>query len=234
MALVSRQKNFIYLKTFRTASTTTEKYFEVECVPPAMRGTMSVSYERANVPEIVTEYGVVGARGTFMAGEKRPAYFNHMSAAALKKRVGDEFFDSAFKFCNVRNPFDKLVSAFWKRLPRTEAARLKTCDFSVVRTSFKTWLLRSDRLKTDANKYILDGKVCMDDYIRYEELCGDIERICKLLDMSFDRDRVLHFGGRARNNTPRRYESYYDFEARSLVEDLYAFELERFGYGFGE
>ena len=57
----------------------------------------------------MSDSGIVGYRGTSPGGNE---WFNHMPAEAIKARIGHEIWDSYFKFCVVRNPFEKLVSAF--------------------------------------------------------------------------------------------------------------------------
>jgi hypothetical protein len=99
--LVSHRKQFIYTKTVKTAGTTVEAYFEKYCLP---EGEWRLSHAR---DEYAGPTGVVGYRGLNPQGKQ---WYHHMPARAIKRRVGDDVWNSYFKFSVVRNPFDKLVS----------------------------------------------------------------------------------------------------------------------------
>src|SRR5215831_6473803 len=91
--LVSHLCRFIYLKTIKTGGTSVEIYFEPWCVPPAQwRG------EQHSRAESVSEWGIVGARGS-ADGFVRPdcAWYNHMPAAAVREKVGSSIWNSYFK-----------------------------------------------------------------------------------------------------------------------------------------
>ena len=103
--LVSHRHRFIYTKTVKTAGTSVEIYFEDACLPPdsdIVRGHA--------IAETVTDAGIIGYRGVD-PGESR--YYNHMPASDVRALVGPEVWDSYFKFCVIRNPFDKIVSLWW-------------------------------------------------------------------------------------------------------------------------
>ena len=101
--LISHRYRFIYTKTTKTAGTSVESFFEEFCMPD---GEWTESHRR---DEYVSPAGVVGYRGNNPEGKK---WWNHMPAASIKELVGKAIWDSYFKFCVVRDPFDKCISAF--------------------------------------------------------------------------------------------------------------------------
>src|SRR5438034_9985645 len=98
--LVSHRKQFIYTKTIKTGGTSVEAYFEPYCFPDR-------EYEFLHArPQYASETGIVGFRGL-----KRPddgiEWYNHMPAAEIKARLGEDVWNRYVKFCVVRDPFDK-------------------------------------------------------------------------------------------------------------------------------
>ena len=235
MVLVCRPLKFIYLKTHRTGSTSTESYFERECVPREMRDSelfRAPDYPR--FPETVSEFGVIGFRGNFSVLEKKPEYRNHMSAELLRSRLEPEFWDSALKFCNIRNPFDKTVSAYWGQMSDEDAADLGQKPFSEIRAGFRDWLTSGAVVRRDFDKYLTRGQICVDEFIRYEAIAVGIERICTRLGIPFEPERIPNFGAEKRGPVEIAYGEYFDPDLSARVVDEFAFELEYFGYRFGD
>ncbi len=53
-----------------------------------------------------------------------------MPAAELKSLLGPAIWDSYVKIACIRNPFDRMVSAFWFFTPREDRARLHDAPFA--------------------------------------------------------------------------------------------------------
>lgn len=220
--LVSHRKQFIYTKTKKTAGTSVESYFERYCLP---KGAWTFSHARE---ETVTEAGIIGFRGS-QSGNK--TWWHHMPAAVIKRQVGEAVWNGYFKFCVIRDPFDKLVSAFHffarhglgESLSDDPKARKR-----YLIGSFREWLMSGDVL-TDRETYTIGGRLCVDDVIRYEDLKKGIQRVCQRLDLPFIPGEIplLKAGVRDRGIP---LAEYYDRDCLSKVEEAYGFELETFGY----
>ena len=98
--ILNHDKKFIFLKTRKTASTSIEIYLERLSFP----NTEVQEYQ----PQKISHNIIVGARLKDMSNMYE--YYNHMPALEVAKKIGEERFYSYFKFCVLRNPFDKLVS----------------------------------------------------------------------------------------------------------------------------
>jgi Sulfotransferase family len=229
--LVSHRKRFIYTKTAKTAGTSIEVYFEPYCAP---EGEWTFQHGHA---EYESDSGIIGYRGK-KDGEKK--WFNHMPAATIQRQLGKAIWDEYFKFCVVRNPFDKLVSAFHfaeAQKSGSEAGeklrtRVKTTgNFShqrPVEERFRSWLLQGT-FPMDRAAYTIDGKICMDYFIRYEEIEDGVKHVCEVLEIPFEPERIpsLKTGFRPRDLSLR---DYYSPETIQLVVERYAFEFSNFGY----
>lgn len=233
--LISHRLNFIYLKTRKTASTSIERYFEPYCIDPAR--TEPPSGRGAEV----SEWGVVGG-GSRLFWERRRVWFNHMPASAIRAAVPSETWEQYVKFCAVRNPFDKVVSSFWWRIPSRTRDRLVDARFDDVRGTFARWVASrfvsakalararvNEHIPTDRPIVALDGELAVDELIHHETLGPDMARVCEILGVPWEPERMGRFKS-GYNERPEPFADYYDDATASRVRELFAWELETFGY----
>ena len=254
--LVSHRKGFIYLKTQKTAGTSTESYFEEYCMP---EGAWKFSHYH-NQHE--SDAGIVGVRddkitdGVRQLDNPNERWDTHIGGARIKERLEPEVWNSYFKFCNVRNPFDVLVSRFFfeidlqnlrhifqqkkdhrikYRLHRLKhLGRVRKDDPIVFIEKFRIFareFLTKHIQKEDYPIYVINGEVCVDYFIRYENLETGIKYVCEKLDIPFRPERIPKLKSGIRDTTidPRMF---YDDETISLVNEVCRFELETFNYSF--
>jgi len=217
--LVSHRFNFIYTKTAKTGGTSVESYFEKYCMK---EGEWEFSHAR---DEYISEYGIIGYRGNNSSGA---VYYNHMSAARIKELVGEKIWNEYFKFCVIRNPYDKLISAFFHFDVRKY---MVSGSKEQLIGRFRNWLKSGHGIINDQDKYLINNKICMDDYMRHENLLSDLERICKHIGVPFvpvDLPR-LKSGFKPDGIV---LEEYYDSETDEIVRKHYSFEFEYFGYPY--
>ncbi|MES0488832.1 MAG: sulfotransferase family 2 domain-containing protein [Leptospirales bacterium] len=244
--LISHRKKFIYTKTVKTAGTSVESYFEKYCMP---EGQWKPSHSRA-VYE--TESGVIGKRGPDQTAKwikkfkAKPKWKSHMPAVKIKNLVDEKLWNSYFKFCVIRNPYDKMVSMFYMKLQEEKEYSqykkfkiglkkkfnigdpfdLSTGDDDTER--FKDWVKKGGKI-IDRNMYIIQDDVCVDFFIRYEELESGIKEVCKKIAVPFEPDRIPRFkSGRRKTNT--ELADFYDEQAKDIITKKYQFEIDTFGY----
>lgn len=224
--LVSHQHEFIYTKTYKTAGTSVEVFFEPYCMP---EGDWTFSHGRE---QTVTDAGIIGYRGDDASGK---TWRNHMPACDIRAKLRDDVWDSYFKFCVVRNPYDKAVSMYnWAR--RNKEGYLKT-RIKNLATSTSRRLLQLDferwahTIGADRDKYVIDGSFCLDDVIFFERLQEDTRRICRTLQLPVNEIDLPRLKSGVRK---RAYDTvdYYNATSRRIVEDAFRPEIEAFGYTF--
>jgi len=222
--LVSHKYEFIYTKTNKTAGTSVESFFERYCMPT---DAWELSYNRQ---ETISEAGIVGFRG--MGRPEDCRYWNHMPASLIKEKLGDDTWERYFKFCVVRNPFDKTVSQFYfqRRLQHEKEQKADTIDLEKERQEFEEWLIGAN-IAHDRDKYTINGEFCLDDVIRYENLQQDVNRICDVLSIACGPAGLTSFMGGIRPDHATT-ESLYSDKSKQIVEEKYSFELEYFNYSF--
>ena len=129
-----------------------------------------------------------------------------------------------FIFSAVRNPFDRLISG-WKFLEDTRHRPLVDVLENLPRespgyehlTRPQIAILREPGAK----------RLAVNDLIRFESLQRDFDRICERIG----RPRAIlpHINVSEREFG---YRQYFDARTRKLVEEIFAEDLDTFGYAF--
>ena len=213
--IISHKHKYIFVKTSRVAGTSTEIFFQ--------KISFSVK-EQHGSPEIINEDGIVGFRGTEKDKiEQNATWYNHMSLPNIKKILNnDKIFNEYFKFSITRNPWDRVVSAYYY------------------------WVCMNSS-QSSFNEYIANGKIIdpiapafedfIDDvfFIKFENLQEDIEYVCKKLGLDYYMGNLGSYKKKHRaSSRHKHYTEYYDDETREIVAQQYARDIEYFGYKFGE
>jgi hypothetical protein len=162
--LVSHEKRFVYLKCGKTASTSTEAFFQSYCGDTNLRH---------NVTQISPK-GIISHPFHPSPGAQ---FYAHMPARELKPILGEDQWATYFKFANIRNPFDSVVSEYFDQKP-----------YYKEDLSFESWWRRRRRRDSIWHMIEIDNRSAVDFVIRYENLIEDVGRACQLLDIDFDGD----------------------------------------------
>lgn len=219
--LVSHRKKFIYLKTRKTGGTSVEVALEPYARP---EGDVP-DVDDTKTEMIESEAGIVGARAR---GAKRSRYYNHMSAAMLAEMLPADVWSGYAKICNVRNPWDKVVSKYhWARRKAPPASK------DAVVSDFRDWIATTDDLGEDIDIYTIDGHLVADHVIRYQTLDEDFARVCETLGIPVT--ELPKYKAKARGRGERvPYVEYYDDASREQVARVFGREIKIFGWAFGE
>lgn len=164
--------------------------------------------------------------------------FGHKTALRLREEIRVEVWKRSFKFCFVRNPWDRMVSWFEFGKHNIYDKRNKQYD------SFEDWILDGARhnwgndwrLDTQDDSPLRQFNFLMDwkqdplvDFIgRFENLQEDFQYIADKIgrDITLPRSNVTM----ARDG--RHYREYYNAETREVVRNMLVKEIEYFGYEF--
>ena len=163
-----------------------------------------------------------------------------MPALAIRSLIGESTWNDYFKFCVVRNPYDAMVSAYryFHAAPKRPRG-LRGCLANLrarftparpevdLKQGFERWL-STMRLPMDQNKYLIDGRFCMDHIIRYEALADGIREVCQRLEYPYDPQRIPHLKNTEKSKQP--LSAYYSDASVATIERAFRFELNQFGY----
>ena len=237
MVLLSHRYKFIYISSYKTASSSVGSFFERFCVSPEEQETY------VNIDDVDsrdTEYGIIGYRLN-KSGTPKSGWYNHTSLSELIETLKRRKFIDAniilntyFKFTNVRNPWDRMVSEYCFH---------KEKGYIKADVSFREYCL-SQTVNRPASLITINGSVCSDYFIRYEHLYDDIVKVCQILSIPQKyyeniKEQVPHFKTDYRTfvktcneSDTFNYRLWYDNDTKSHINTLYREDIDRFGYVF--
>ena len=152
----------------------------------------------------------------------------HPTANELKS-FDESAWNNFFKFCFVRNPYEKAVSDYiW---------RVKCKNLNISFYDFLTRLASSDSHEHDNivpsqidnwPMYTINDHIAVDFIAKYENLTVDFEKICNIIGIPFHKSHIP----KMKNYVDYRYRDYYGTREKELAYSIYKKEIEYFGYAF--
>ena len=213
--IVSHEHKFIFLKTNKTAGTSVELGLRPFCGPDDIIARVAKVDE-----EIGRSLGLPGPRNYRSSGFlwwPSRKYFNHQTAADVRKKVGRKVWDNYFKFTIERNPFDKAISRYWWDT-RKEAVRpslssfLETCPAKRL----SNWPI-----------YTINDRVAVDHVIRFENLVEGLKEVGDRLGIGpiqIPRTKGSH------RDDEQPYQEVLSPADRGIIERACYREIEALGY----
>ena len=163
----------------------------------------------------------------------------HYSASTYQKVLENGIYTKLHKFTVVRNPWDRLVSAYFyvqderhtmgpnafyqKKINKIASSFpefVKKCIGEGMFLHFNHFVPQCEFVADRA------GLVLVDDIIQLESLPMGLGDLGKRIDFNFPDIKM---------NTSKRtsdYREYYDSDMKAIVSEVYKDDIEMFGYGF--
>jgi hypothetical protein len=181
--IVSYSRNFIFIKTKKTAGSTVEAVLATGCTPGDNVTAPSNKFIGMDIVNLNASLAANDQSDEEDENEKENrrrlrrsgGVYNHMTAAEARAIIDAAFWNDALKITVERHPYEKAVSQAFFRMGK---ARRKGMEFPehlnhVVRygdyVGFPRWTI--------------EGKVAVDEFIRQENLQADLKRIGERLGM---------------------------------------------------
>ncbi len=142
----------------------------------------------------------------------------HSTLAEYRAAVGDDQFRNLYKFACVRNPWDRMVSYYFRPSRQLEEWDRKAFKKMVLKT-----LSVADYLRLGAEE---DPFANVQRIMRFENLADDFRSVCT--ELGLPPAPLPEYNRSSREH----YLKYYDDELQALVRKRFAPEIERFGYTF--
>ena len=228
--IISHKHKFIFIKTVKTAGTSLDIALSKFCGKEDIITRLDSEGEAMR-----RDHGCLGAQNyyipksrysfsdwrRFLTRGKRPKYLNHSSAKYIRRYIGKKIWDSYFKFCVVRNPWDCFISYYYWR---NKAGPLPSI------TEFLDSETPNRLQKLGINLYTLNGKVAVDKVCFFENLEEDLEKVRLQCGLS-DKLILPRAKGSARKDR-RGYREVLDEEQAEKIRELSCKEIELFGYEY--
>lgn len=232
--IISHRHRFIFLKTSKTAGTSIEIALSRFCGPEDV--ITPISEEDENIRRQLDGRGPQGYHGSIwqyslsdwwkklVRGKAAPRYYNHIPARKLRRRVDPDVWNSYFKFCVSRNPWDRVISQYhWRQRQLPESQLPSVRDF-----------LESRHVRSLNRKgfqlYTINGQVAVDRICRYENLAEELEAVRQQIGLSEPLELPFAKAGHRRDD--RHYRDILAEEERHRIAELFRDEIELLGYHF--
>lgn len=226
--IISHRHEFIFIKTKKTAGTSAELALRQICDPEDVITPVREEDEKLNQGVGPQNWHVSGRRELVWPWlekivPRQPSHENfsaHIPAGNARRLIGDDIWNSYFKFTIERNPWDRQVSHYYYHT-RPETGRKMTFDE----------FMRTKRAYVNNHEiYTIDGQMAADFVIRFENLASDFAKV--LERFGIDRRIELPRAKDGIRKTKAHYREFYTRKTMDMVAEWYRPEIEMFGYEF--
>lgn len=228
--IISHKYKFIFLKTRKTAGTSIEIALSEFCEKgDIITPIYPPEDERARIDKGYTgpqnylvpyhSYSHKDWLQNILQGKRRK-YYNHVPAIDVRRWIGNKTWNSYYKFCFERNPWDKAISLYYF-VTKTKNNSLSFWDY-----------LQSENTEHLSNYYIytIDEKIAVDHVALYEDLNTEIEKITKILGLP-KMPTLPRIKSGFRDNSKSK-EAFFDEKAKKFISHFCKKEIELFSYSF--
>jgi len=226
--IISHKYKFIFIKNRKVAGTSVEAYFSQYC------GNLDIitsggEIKGRNARGIWNPYAEFISAGNLKRRYEILSdliYFNkyksHMGASLLQTRIPKKTWESYYKICIERNPWDKTLSYYHMKMHNSRLPKM----------SFDHFLTYSRSLCSDFDRYCdSGGNILVDRILRYESLLSDLFEVCMKLRLPFNGDLGFNINSQFRTDR-RSYRDVYTDSQRQVVANVYKREIDLLGYKF--
>lgn len=228
--IVSHKHKFIFLKTKKTAGTSIELALSKFCGSDDIITPLLEEEEmriRGSYPEAQNymipwhQYNFNNWKKFFLEG-KRANFFNHMRGERVKQLIGERIWNSYFKFCFERNPWDKVISGYYYGYRDSEDDSKPTLSEYI----------QKGNLKYSSSHYIYTskGKVIVDKVFLYENLDESLREISNYLNLPEPLELPKAKAGLRKDR--RHYREILSESERDVIAQSYRREIKLFDYEY--
>jgi len=150
----------------------------------------------------------------------------HSTLSHYKFCLSTKVYHSLFKFSVIRNPWDRMISYYFS--PHLQATEWNRDNFLKLLNRAQT--LRHHICEEALSEKNVDASKKLDSdidfLIKFENLNEDFKKICKIIDIPFEKLPVRN------KSQHEHYSNYYDEELIQIVNDKFHEEIVFMNYKF--
>lgn len=201
--IISHKHKFIFIKNGKTAGTSIEIFLSQLCASSDIFTPIYPAVE----PHFPRNY---------------EGFYNRMTSAEVRDRIGKKTWKEYFKFCVERNPWDKTLSYYHMAKFRA-GGNLLLDEF----LSGREFPINFPRYTEPGDKY----KIIVDRVLNFKNLMGGLEEVFKQLGLPFNGSLGVY--AKSEYRTDRRpYQEVFTPLQAERVRDIFAVEIALHGYHF--
>ncbi|MEI8340742.1 MAG: sulfotransferase family 2 domain-containing protein [Verrucomicrobiota bacterium] len=239
--IISHKYKFIFIRTLKTASTSIEN----QLYDFLDKGDICSGLVEGNLVEGLPAKPPLNSHGYFnpfcdssdklsilenlslaltnFSRSRRKLKFHrpHMEAWMIKNRLTPEIWNSYFKFCFERNPFDKTVSRYFQKIKEGEKFTFK--EYVNAERLPVNYPIYTDRYDPD--------KIIVDYVGHFENLNAELGFIAEKTGLPFE--GKIQYNLKSNFRPPKLdYREIVDPESRQIIERVFERELRFHNYSF--
>ena len=231
--IISHEYRFIFVKTKKTAGTSIEIALSEFCgdrdiitplIPKEDERIRSHLGFRGPQNYLIPfrKYSLADWARLFLR-RKRKSFYSHIGAQTIRGLVDEEVWGTYFKFCFERNPWDKVVSAYY-HFTHKSAQRPTISEFIQSGTG------NTVGGNGGFDLYTVSGEIVVDRVCLYENLDQEIGAVMDRLGLP-GKLRLPHAKSEYRIDR-RHYRELLSEEDRVKISRVFAREIAYFGYTY--
>jgi hypothetical protein len=212
--ILSHRHKFIFIKTNKTAGTSLEIALSAICGDNDIITPISADDEKVRF-----ELSQRGSQNYII--DDNIQFKAHSTAAEIKESIAPEIWNSYFKFCFERNPWDKVVSHYyWQKRHKNYSSVLeyiKAGEFGNIK---------------GLKHYSINGKVAVDKIYKYEEISDAMASITKQLHLATP-IQMPDYKAKSQYRKPgTSYAEFLTQKEAELIGVFFAKEIKLLDYKF--
>ena len=186
--IISHKYKFIFIKTSKTAGTSIEIALSKFCGAEDIITPITSTDERIrsrlgyrgpqNYLPLNSDVGSGEAVKAPGSRRKKCRFINHSRAKKIRKCMGEGVWNSYYKFCFERNPWDRFISLYYWRCRSQPPPTISAFLDSDIPLNLK---------KKGIELYTIDGEIAVDRVCLYENLTEELETIRRTILLQFPR-----------------------------------------------
>jgi len=201
--IISHKYKFIFIKTRKTAGTSIESYLSQYC----------------------DDMDVLTSIHPPIAGHEprnHDGFFNHIKASELRDRMDVKLWNSYYKFCVERNPWDKTLS-YYHMMNYRAGGKLSLEKYFELEDYCVDFSLYTEKS--------IQSDIIVDRVIKYEFLLDELNQVFKYLGIPFSGDLGIYAKSEYRKDK-RHYQDVLSSNQANLISRVFSDEISFFGYKY--